>query len=83
MGFRDVFTLNFIRMMSSPIIDWIIGMYGPIESEIIVTYNCCEICAQRGNDLLRWQYGTSNDSISVVGCETHSIVVFAGAIKVF
>eukprot|EP00984_Skeletonema_dohrnii_P022921 scaffold12039_cov85-Skeletonema_dohrnii-CCMP3373.AAC.1 len=45
---RDGYSLNFSRLVSSPIRSWMLAICGRIGSEIIIASNCIQVAAIRG-----------------------------------
>lgn len=82
-GIRDARTLNYIRTVPSPINNWRVAICGRVGSEIIVTTNCTQICARRGNDVQTWQYDLIPGGVPVIGCETHLIVAIGDTIEIY
>ena len=67
---RDAFSLNFVKLLSSPINNWKVAICGRAGSEIIVTSNSQQIAAQRGRDVqLRNVTGGNTNGIPMLGCE--------------
>lgn len=84
---RDAYSLNFSRLVSSPIYSWKSALCGRVGSEIIVTSNNREVAAIRGNDtqIVRRQREPplSPNGISLLGCDTHLIVCIGNCLKLY
>eukprot|EP00984_Skeletonema_dohrnii_P022301 scaffold11434_cov104-Skeletonema_dohrnii-CCMP3373.AAC.1 len=84
---RDGYSLNFSRLVSSPIKSWMLAICGRIGSEIIITSNSREVAAIRGNDtqILRreTQHQMYLNGISLLGCETHLIICIGNCLTLY
>ena len=84
---RDAYSLNFSRLVSSPIrSSWRACVCGRVGSEIIVTSNAREVAAIRGNDtqLVRHERQLrSPNGILLLSCETHLIVCIGNFLKLY
>ncbi len=87
---RDGYSLNFSRLVSTPIHPFKLELCGRAGSEIIVVSNNLEVAAVRGNDsqLVRGfshsepDYPNGN-GFPLLGCETHLIVSIGNCLKLY
>ena len=84
---RDAFSLNFIKLLSSPINNWKVAICGRAGSEIIVTSNSQQISAQRGRDVqlrnVTGRMGGNTHGIPMLGCETHLLALAGNRLLLF
>lgn len=84
---RDAFSLNFVKLLSSPINNWKVAICGRAGSEIIVTSNNRQISAQRGQDVqlrdFTGQMSANAHGIPMLGCETHLLALAGNRLLLF
>ena len=84
---RDAFSLNFVKLLSSPINNWKVAICGQAGSEIIVTSNNQQIAAQRGRDVQSWNVTGVTDrnthGIPMLACETHLLAIAGNRLLLF
>ena len=84
---RDAFSLNFVKLLSSPINNWKVAICGRVGSEIIVTSNFQQIAAQRGQDVqlpnVTGEMGGNTHGIPMLGCETHLLALAGNRLLLF
>lgn len=84
---RDAFSLNFVKLLSSPINNWKVAICGRVGSEIIVTSNFQQIAAQRGQDVqlpnVTGEMSGNTHGIPMLGCETHLLALAGNRLLLF
>mmetsp|Transcript_12752 Transcript_12752/g.25574 ORF Transcript_12752/g.25574 Transcript_12752/m.25574 type:complete len:481 (+) Transcript_12752:175-1617(+) len=83
---RDGYSLNFSRLVSSPIRSWMLAICGRIGSEIIIASNCIQVAAIRGNDtqiISREGLPQPGNGFPLLGCETHLIICIDNCLKLY
>mmetsp|Transcript_19369 Transcript_19369/g.55755 ORF Transcript_19369/g.55755 Transcript_19369/m.55755 type:complete len:483 (+) Transcript_19369:88-1536(+) len=85
-AFRDASSLNFMKLLSSPISNWKVAICGRTGSEIIVTSDAIRIAARRGNDVQVMGFDPAmrdGNGLPLLGCETHLLSLVGNRIKLF
>ena len=85
---RDGYSLNFSRLVSSPIHPFKLELCGRVGSEIIVISNWMQVAAVRGNDSqlvrrLSQSEPENSSGLPLLGCETHLIVCIGNCLKLY
>jgi len=85
---RDGYSLNFSRLVSSPVNPYLLELCGRVGSEIIVASNRTHVAAVRGNDsqlvrhISQHQHQNGN-GLPLLGCETHLIVCTGNCLNLY
>lgn len=85
---RDGYSLNFSRLVSSPINPFKLELCGRVGSEIIVMSNWGQVAAVRGNDSqlvcrLCQSEPENPNGLPLLGCETHLVVSIGNCLKLY
>lgn len=83
---RDAYSLNFSRLVSSPISSlWEVAICGRIGCDIIVTSNRYGIVAIRGNDTQILHRDSTDKHMPhlLLGCDTHLVTCFGKRLELY